>query len=499
MAETRANSTDGLDLHLAVDGTRPTRALESALREAVRSGRLRPGSRLPSSRDLAADLGVARNSVADAYGQLTAEGWLEARVGAGTWVSARVPGDEPGAASAAPPPRRIELRGGIPDASAFPRARWSAAARRALASVPTAGFGYPDPLGSPALRSVLAEYLARTRGVETAPERIVVTRGFGDLLATAARALRRGGARRIAVEAYGHAQHRRILRAAGLEPVPLAVDDAGADTRRLGELGVSAVLLTAAHQFPVGVPLSPERRLAAVEWARAHAAIVIEDDYDGEFRYDRRAIGALQALAPDVVLYAGTASKALAPAVGLGWGAVPPAFLPALRAERTAGAGTADVLNQLALAEFMDAHDYDRQVRRRRAAYRERRSRLVRALADGAPGARVTGLAAGLQCLVRLPPGSSEAAVEAAAERLGVRVQGLTAFAAEPVEPVEPAEPAEPAESTPGGRGTGDRRRLRRAGRARVRHGARGARRGDPGGYPRALSDRGTDDFPRKK
>ena len=418
----------GLDLHVEIDHGRKAASLEHALRSAVRDGRLSAGTRLPSSRTLSSDLGIARNSVADVYAQLTAEGWLEARTGAGTWVSAHAGADlsEPRTLPAAPS-NRLDLRGGVPDASAFPGRLWAAAARRAAFEAPASEFGYGPDLGSPALRVTLAEYLARTRGVVASAERVVVARGFGELLGLTCRALAADGARRVAVEEVGHDVHRDIIRSAGLTPVAMAVDAEGADTEGLDD-DVDAVLLTAAHQFPTGVPLAPARRVAAVRWAERTGGLVIEDDYDGEFRYDRRAIGALQALAPEHVLYAGTASKSLAPAVGLAWGVVPDRILDQLSAQRRLAGAATDVLNQRTLHAFIASHEYDRNVRRLRAEYRARRLALETRVAGDLPGCRVTGLAAGLHCLLELPAGTSEARVTEAAARLGLRFSGLESF-----------------------------------------------------------------------
>ena len=348
-------------------------------------------------------------------------------MGAGTWVSERAvrPIAAPDAA-AIPPAMRADLRGGIPDASAFPRRAWIAAARRAVLDTPAAELGYPPDHGSMALRATLSDYLGRVRGVVATVERTVVARGFGELLGLTCRALASTGARRIAVEEVGHEAHREIIRAAGLTPVAIPVDAGGAVIDALGD--ADAVLLTAAHQFPIGVPLSPARRLQVVRWAERTGGLVIEDDYDGEFRYDRRAIGALQALAPDHVLYAGTASKSLAPAVGLAWGVVPERLAGPLAVQRRLSGGLADVLNQATLGRFIDAHDYDRNVRRLRAEYRARRLALEARVADELPGCRITGLAAGLQCLLELPSGTSEARVTAEAERIGLRLDGLRSF-----------------------------------------------------------------------
>ncbi|MDR6906996.1 GntR family transcriptional regulator/MocR family aminotransferase [Agromyces sp. 3263] len=417
----------GLDLHLELGAGGRAAALEHGLRSAITEGRLAAGTRLPASRTLAADLGIARNSIADVYAQLTAEGWLEARVGAGTWVSRRAAEPTTQATDAATAPRPgLDLRGGIPDASSFPRRAWAAAARYAVLNAPAAGLGYAPDRGTVALRASLAEYLGRVRGVAATADRTIVTRGFGELLSLTCRALASEGARRIAVEEVGHEAHREIVRAAGLAPVPVRVDTGGAVIEELGD--VDAVLLTAAHQFPVGVPLSPSRRRAVVEWAERTGGLVIEDDYDGEFRYDRRAVGALQALAPRHVLYAGTASKSLAPAVGLAWAVVPERLLAPISAQRRLTGATSDVLNQRTLERFIAAHDYDRNVRRLRAEYRARRLALEARVADDLPGCRITGLAAGLHCLLELPPATSEMQVTEAAERLGLRFDGLASF-----------------------------------------------------------------------
>ncbi|MFD6135592.1 PLP-dependent aminotransferase family protein [Isoptericola sp. NPDC060257] len=420
------SATTGLDLHLALGTPRPGRGLEDALRDAVTSGRLAPRTRLPSTRALAADLGVARGTVAAVYAQLAAEGWLDSRVGAGTWVAAPVGATPAVAPPPAAEPDLLDLRAGIPDASGFPRAAWAASARRAATEAATAHLGYGDPLGDAELRHALAAYLARVRGVRTEPGAVVVTHGFGELLALVCRALAARGARRVAVERYGHAAHREVVAAAGLDVVPVAVDGDGLDVAALAELsGIDAVLVTAAHQFPTGVALAPDRRRSLVAWAARTGAIVVEDDYDGEFRYDRRAVGAVQALAPDHVVYAGTASKALAPGVGLAWGAVPPALVADLAHQRRLSGVRPDRLAQLTLARFLDDHGYDRTVRSRRAVYRARRRRLQEVVDARLPGCRLVGMDAGLHGLLELPAGVPERAVVRAAATRGLRLAGL--------------------------------------------------------------------------
>nr|WP_238420636.1 PLP-dependent aminotransferase family protein [Streptomyces taklimakanensis] len=413
-------------------------SLMRALREAIRTGRLAPGTRLPSSRSLAADLGVARNTVADAYAELVAEGWLVARQGSGTRVAPRAePVAHPSSSAArrpvverraarppdtAPRPRH-DLRSGRPDVSAFPRSAWLTSVRRVLAAAPAAAFGYGDPRGRPELRRALAGYLARARGVRADPERIVVCAGFVRALALLGEVL--GGT--VAVESYGLWIHRELLERAGARTVPLPVDDRGADVTALPDTGAHTVLLTPAHQYPTGASLHPDRRAAAVDWARSVGGVVLEDDYDGEFRYDRQPVGALQDLDPDRVVYLGTAAKSLAPGLRLGWAVVPGPLLEAVLETRRETAETCGVLDQLALADFVECGAYDRHVRAVRLRYRRRRDRLAAALAERAPEVRVTGIAAGLHAVLELPPGTEEPVLRAA-ERAGVAVQGLARF-----------------------------------------------------------------------
>jgi GntR family transcriptional regulator / MocR family aminotransferase len=429
MPETWASS--GVDLHLDRTGPRVRSGLEGQLREAVRSGRLAPGLRLPSSRSLAADLGVARNTVVDVYGQLVAEGWLVARQGSVTRVAGRAPVVEarPAPSDEARRPR-YDLRPGSPDVAAFPRSRWLAAARRALNGAPAEAFGAtPDARGRPELHQALAEYLSRARGVRVRPDRIVVCSGFTQGLGLICRALRGRGTATLALEAYGLPDLRGIAAAHRLRTRTLPVDGSGAVLDGLGD--AEAVLLTPAHQFPLGGVLAPGRRTQAIEWATRTGGLLIEDDYDGEFRYDRQPVGAMQALAPEHVIYAGTASKSLAPGLRLGWLVVPGHLV----AEVTAAKALTDLysssFDQLTLAEFLTSGAYDRQVRRSRLAYRRRRDHLVAALRRHVPQARVTGVAAGLHALLELPPSLDEDEIIArAAARHDLALNGLRPYSA---------------------------------------------------------------------
>jgi GntR family transcriptional regulator/MocR family aminotransferase len=396
--------------------------LEGQLRAAVRSGRLAAGERLPSSRALAAELGVSRGVVVEAYGQLAAEGYLAIRPGSAPRVA-------PGAAEAvgheverAPAPPRYDLRPGTPDLSLFPRAAWAAAQRRALREVADADLGYPQPGGHPRLRRALAAYLGRVRGVQAAPERIVVCGGVAEAVALVGRVLRAAGARRVAVEDPSHPGTRELMAHSGLEIVPVPVDAAGIDVAAVAAAGVQAALVTPAHQSPTGVVLDPPRRAALAAWARDAGALVIEDDYDAEYRYDRHPVGALQGVAPDHVVHVHSVSKSLAPALRLGWAALPARLVPAVVEEKRLSDLGSPVLEQLTLAAFLERGELDRHLRRTRPAYRRRRDALVAALA----GLEVEGVAAGLHVLVRLPPGvgEREAVAAAAARRVAVDALG---------------------------------------------------------------------------
>ncbi|MFI9047790.1 PLP-dependent aminotransferase family protein [Streptomyces sp. NPDC053427] len=423
----------GADLHLELTGPGSRRAvLIRALRDAVQTGRLAPGTRLPPYRSLAADLGIARNTVADAYAELVAEGWLSARQGSGTRVAHRAAPLRPvrSATHRAPAGRPTHtLLQGQPDATSFPRSAWLAAARRAVSAAPHDAFGPGDPRGRPELRRALTDYLARTRGVRTDPDRIVICSGFAHALRLLFPAVLPGP---LAVEAYGLSFHHGLLAAAGIHTHPLSLDQHGADTAELTALeGLDAALLTPAHQFPTGVPLHPDRRATVINWARTNGSYLLEDDYDGEFRYDRKPVGALQGLDPEHVIHLGSVSKSLSPALRLGWMVLPDRLVDRVleaKGEREAWAGVTD---QLTLAEFITSGSYDRHIRRMRQRYRRRRDQLIEAVAAHAPHLTVTGIAAGLHAVVQLPTGSThfdESTALRAARWQGLALDGLSAY-----------------------------------------------------------------------
>jgi GntR family transcriptional regulator / MocR family aminotransferase len=402
-----------------------TRQLERQLRDAVRSGTLRPGARLPSTRGLAAQLGVSRGLVVAAYTQLRAEGYLDLRQGAAPRVS-------PTASPAAPPrPEarddlpRFNLRPDLPDYSAFPRDEWLRSYRRALKGAADQDLAYGDVRGVYALRLELAEYLGRVRGLVAEPEHTFVCGGFSQAIGLLARVLLADGARTIAVEDPSHVVIREIIDRTGLETVPIEVDADGIDVDALIRAAPDAVLVTPAHQFPTGVVLAPERRARLIEWAAQTGSLIVEDDYDAEFRYDRAPVGSLQGLAPDCVAYVGSTSKTLAPTLRLGWLLAPARLVRPLADEVLFSVIAPPRLQQLAFADFLVRGELDRHLRRMRLRYRRRRDVLVRSLARELPVVEVGGIAAGLHVVAIFPRSYSERRIVAEARKRHIGLYGL--------------------------------------------------------------------------
>ena len=420
-------------------GSQPLRAqLEAGLREAIRDGRMRGGERLPSSRELARELGVSRGMVQECYGQLLAEGYLTSRTGSATRVADIK--ERPSAVSPVtsllarqPPDHALiaDFREGVPDLSSFPRADWARAVRQACGEIASAELGYGDPRGSAVLREVLAGYLRRVRAADADPGQMIISTGFAQGLNLVLRALsRERGVSCVAFEdpGYGSAQSDETVRAAvgmGLRVRYVPVDEEGLVVSALAASEARAVVVTPAHQSPTGVVLSAARRHALVDWAQREGGYVIEDDYDSEFRYDKVPVGALQGLAPDRVFLMGTASKALAPAVRLGWVHAPSPLAGAVAAEKEMSDRGSCTMDQLALATLLTSGRYDRHLRRMRAVYAGRRSALVEAFARHLPGVRLSGLAAGFHAVAPLPAGADEVAVIAAARERRVGLHGI--------------------------------------------------------------------------
>jgi len=400
--------------------------LERTLREDIRRGRLPAGMRLPSTRGLAAELGVSRGVITEAYGQLAAEGYLQTSQGAPVRVARAVR-----AAAAREPARSLlpsfpyHFHSGLPDLAGFPRDSWLRSLRAAWRESPLDAVGYGDPRGVPRLREALADYLGRVRGAATDPESLLVCTGFMQGFSMFCRWLYGHGVEAIAVEDPGWHVHRLIAGQAGLATIPIPVDEHGLCVSALADSGAAAVLVTPAHQFPTGAVLSRERRAALIEWAQDGERLIVEDDFDAEYSYDRVALGALQGLAPERVLYIGSASKRLAPGMRLGWMLIPSWLTWQLVSIKAVEDGGSEVVGQLALCDFIERGELDRHVRRMRLRYQQRHGALLRALARWLPSGQPSGAGAGLYELVTLPAEISESALLGAAAKRGVGMEGL--------------------------------------------------------------------------
>lgn len=417
-------------LDLDAPTSRPGRQLRLALRGAIADGVLQPGTRLPSSRSLAGDLGVSRGVVVEVYEQLAAEGWLVARQGSGTVVA-----DHPSQRGVAPDPvvlRRpaaaLDLRPARPDVASFPRSAWVAATRAVLADLSNHDLSYGDHRGHRRAREVYTAYLVRVRGLRATSEAMVVSNGFSGAIGSVVAMLVQMGCGRIAVEDPGGYEPRRRVVAAGGEPAPIPVDGDGMRVDLLESSGVDAVMVTPAHQYPMGGVLAADRRAALADWARQGNRWIIEDDYDAEFRYDREPVGAVQGLVPERTIYMGSVAKTLAPSVRVGWTVVPEELLaPLVDAHETRMSQPA-TLEQLVLADLIDNGRYDRHLRNVRRRYRERRDALLQALAEVGLGDAVAGVAAGMQAVVLLDDVDDQDLADDLHDR-GVEVVALSRYA----------------------------------------------------------------------
>jgi GntR family transcriptional regulator / MocR family aminotransferase len=425
--------------------------IAAQLRTAMTEGRLKGGERLPASRALAAELGVSRTVVNGAYAQLFAEGWIEGRHGSGTYVADGAPADhatatplatakpgptEPGPGGAVPlsgrygpvalagPAAAIDLRPGIPWVAGIDLAAWRRAWRTAGLRPPIA----PHPAGLAELRAAVAVHVRRSRGIQCTPAEILVTQGIaGGLSLIAATLLRPGD--RVGVEEPGYPVARDVLAAHGVQVVPCPVDGDGLVVSDL-PTGLKLVYTTPSHQYPLGGRLPVPRRRALIAWARASGALIAEDDYDGEFRYDVAPLPALYSLDPDVVVYLGTTTKTFTPALRVGWLAAPPELVTML-------AQTADRLDvkaagpaQHAVLTLLASGDLERHIRRMRHEYARRRAALTAIFRDGKAG-HLLGDEAGLHVVLHT---SRDADADVATvSQHGVAVGTLTRFYTGPV------------------------------------------------------------------
>ncbi len=406
------------------------RQLENGLRDAIRSGRLRSGVRLPASRALSEQIDCSRWMVVQAYEQLEAEGYLRSQVGSGTFVH----GVPVAQAPAALPPRAAEpsylfdFRTGIPDLSLFPRDQWLRAARAALTNAPSVSLDYGDPDGLPALRTVIADYLGRVRGAAVSEENTFITNGAVHALGTLARTLAARGIGRIGVEDPGWIPLRLPFQGSEVEAVPIPVDDEGLSVAALRRASVGAALVSPAHSFPVGSLMSRQRRLELMEWAEQVDGLIIEDDYDAEFRYDRHPLGTLQGVDPQRVALLGSVSKSLAPGLRLGWLVAPPGLRELIKAGRSQIDVGISVFSQFTFSEFVASGAFERHLRLTRREYARRREALIDALHEQFPDTTVLGTAAGLHVLVRLASSGDDERVQAALEAHGVRAYSLRRY-----------------------------------------------------------------------
>ncbi len=417
-----------VDLHLDLDRAQPLRAqLEWELRAAIRSGRLRAGAKLPPSRILADELEVSRGVVVEAYSQLVAEGYLVARSGDGTRIADGLAQQPPAPRAPSGSERRIryDLRSGVPDTSFFPRREWQSAMATVLRELPDAALSYGSRRGLRQLRAALTDYLGRARAVVGDPERMFISVGAAQGMVTLWQTLRQRGARRVAFEDPAWPVIPATIAQAGLDALPVAVDGHGLDVKALASSGADAVVLSPAHQYPTGAVLAPERRAELIAWARRHGTLIVEDDYDAEYRYDREPIAALQGLAPDCVAYIGTASKTLAPAVRLGWVLVPSHLVGEVADQHGVARAMPSVLIQAAYATLLERGEIDRHLRRTRRRYHDRRNALIEAVGRRLPDASIEGAAAGLHVMAWLPDRADETAIIDAAADRGVAIHTL--------------------------------------------------------------------------
>ena len=422
-------------LDVPAPGTRreplPAR-LAGAIRAAIRDVRLPHGAALPPSRTLAADLGLSRWAVTQAYGRLITEGYLAGRAGSATrvcWTPQAHEDPARPAATAEKPPRPVRYDLAYrSDQRAFPRRRWVEAIRVAAETAPFDQLDYAQDGGHPRLREILAAHLNRSRGAAAGPGTLSVFAGAGQAMAQVSHALRDDGNTAIGMEDPGSPRLWQGARAAGLDLVPLPVDDDGLVVDALRDHpGLRAVCVGAARQIAFGYPLAAHRRAALLAWARQVGGLIVEDDYDSEFGHEGPVPSVLQGADRDRVALLGSMTRTLNPTVSIGWVVAPRRLVGRVRAGRGVPVSP-PALNQLALAHFMESGAYDRHLRASRQRFRARRAALAGALARELPGYRVRGGQAGLDLLLDLPAGTDTAAILAAARRRDMRLGTLDAL-----------------------------------------------------------------------
>ncbi len=447
MTAQRVDITLVLRRGLAEDTDGITHNLTMLIRRAVARGDVSPGERLPPSRKLAADLGIARGTVGNAIDTLVAEGLLETRVGAGTFVAEAaaclgrpvanrkrpafkqeprrlVSPDIDGPATA-----KIDFRPCRPSLAEFPLKTWRRSVSFASASLPSPDYG--DAKGQLALREAVCDYLRRARGLNTSPNNVIVTNGALHAMHLATTLyLERGS--RVVVENPGYPLARQMFENAGAEVLTCPVDEHGLITeelpRKTGKL--KFVYVTPSHQFPTGSRLSLARRRALIDWAERCGVLILEDDYDGEFRYDVPPLVPMAAMDNHCVIYFGTFSKTMFPGLRIGFAVGPRSLIDAMAALRTFSEYAPNDLNQRALAHFIENNHYERHIHRMRRVYGEKRAALAKAVDELGVGADLVGIDSGLNAMVRLPEKLRGRTVAAAARKDGVLVPSILRYAA---------------------------------------------------------------------
>nr|WTA65490.1 PLP-dependent aminotransferase family protein [Micromonospora sp. NBC_00855] len=436
MGRNRTNSSTAEDLLIQVDrfaGEALHRQIAASIRGSIRAGRLRLGTSLPPTRTIAADLGVSRGVVVEAYQQLAAEGYLTSRAGGYTQVAVEPVPPAAGRRGGDRATARIDFGYGRTDVSSFPRAAWLRSVRTVLTTTPNERFAYLDGRGVPELHAALTDYLSRVRGTSARPENVVICSGYGQGVALILQVLAARGARRVAVEDPSADDDARLVAAAlGLDVIGVPVGPDGILVEKLQQTDADAVVLTPSHQWPTGGVLSATARAGVISWAQRRGAVVIEDDYDAEYRYDRSPVGAMQGLAPDTVVYCGTASKTLAPGLRLGWLLAPSHLVDDITAAKVRADRGSPVIDQLTFADFLTRGEFDRHLRRMRPVYRRRRDVLLAALRAWLPDLEPVGVAAGQHVVTWLPHDLDEDLVVAAAARRGLVVQGVSRYRLSP-------------------------------------------------------------------
>ena len=422
------------------------RQIYTRFRAAIANGMLRPGARVPSARALALDLGLARGTVEAAYSLLGAEGYLQTRGQAGTVVTPALMRHAPVALPARPNDAAADLRGsptafhkpfqmGLPALDAFPRKVWAALAARAIRATQAADMAYPPYFGTPALRTAIATYLQLSRGIDCAPSQVFVTSGYRNSLELATRALLRPGDQ-VWIEDPGYAPTGELLAQAGMRPAPVPVDDEGLQVAHgvASAPGARAAVVTPAHQSPLCVSLSLTRRLALLDWAAQSDAWIVEDDYDGEYRYVGRPLPALKSLdRVGRVLYAGTFSKVLFPAIRLAYLVVPPAQVERFEAVCETFAAGGPALTQDIVASFMNEGHFARHIQRMRRLYGERREMVAAELAKVlGKHLRIDPQPGGMHLVLRMPGRHTDRALAARLRQDGMFALALSECSALP-------------------------------------------------------------------